>query len=162
MYHTHFVANRGPVPEPNTYSVVGSYGLDQYTRPLYLFVILVLKGIEVRTFLMFLLRNAYVSQNWNTVLTLPNTYLAFAFAFFPLIWSCGLLPSASILIQYVFEQVRQNISLIPENLILNIKIARTLLAGIWTHDKLQRRNVGLDRCSFLFSDCSNTFFKWIQ
>lgn len=104
--------------------------MDQYTRPLYLFVILSLKGIEVWiNEYCIIVKRLHPNKIWNPALISPNLYLSFVFALFPLIWSCGLLPSATIFIQYVFEQVREK-SITWTNSLTNVlKLAYYLLGS---------------------------------
>jgi hypothetical protein len=84
-----FSFNRGAVPEPNTYKAGIGYGFDQYSRIIHLAILISLRGLE----------------SYLTILSIPNMYLLFIYAFFFILWTFGLIPCVSILLNVVIESL---------------------------------------------------------
>jgi hypothetical protein len=95
-----FSLTKGPVPEPNAYKAGVGYGLDHYSRVFHLSVLIVCWGLE--------------SQNSSLIAV--NDGLLFVFALFPFLWTCGLIPCFTILINVVAESVHHTFSLLAPSL----------------------------------------------
>ncbi|KAI9101931.1 Pecanex protein-domain-containing protein [Phlyctochytrium arcticum] len=100
------LTSRSP-PEPNTYHTTDDWGIDGYTRPFYLILLLIVGGIQI----------------WVSALSTTNYYLTILWVCFPLLWSTGMTPSLRILLETAFERA----NIILSGATPHIRFSRALL-----------------------------------